>query len=123
MSDNIDLYIYNKNIKISLENELNNINNSNNILINNINLLNNISNSNLNAIIELTNELNEIKKLIDDTMNSINNIEPEYYLNTSLKPILIFYQVNAELQIKLSNKLKFDISNILIISKLLSKIK
>lgn len=123
IADNIELYMINKKIKTTLENELNNINILNNDLINNIKLLNNVSNSNINTIIELTAEKNKIQELINDTINIINDNDTKYLLTDSLKPLLILDQVHNELQLTLSNKLNLDLSNIIIVNKLIFEIK
>jgi hypothetical protein len=123
IANNIELYILNKKIKTTLENELNNINILNNDLMNNIKLLNNISNSNINTIIELTAEFNQIQKLINDNIIIINDNDKKYLLTNSLKPLLILDQVHNELQSTLPSKLKFDIANIIIVNKLIFKIK
>lgn len=121
--DNIDSYILNNNIKILLENELNNINNVNNDLTNNLKLLNNILTSNSNTINILSNELKQIQELINNTTDNINNIDSKYFLTTSLRPLLILDQVHNKLQNMLSYKIKYDIIKILITNKLLFKNK
>lgn len=121
IADDVELYILNSKIKLELENELNTINNLNNDLNNNLNKLNNILNSNYNTILELNNELYQLKQLIND--GGGGNTVSKFFLTSSLKPLLILYIVHKNIQIMLSDAVKFELLTILLYNKLLNKIK
>jgi hypothetical protein len=114
---NLEIFIKNMDLKNELDNMLNQSLDVINTQNNNLNTLNNKYISNTYTIIELQNQIIEINKLINDKLNDFTN--NKYYLDTSLRPLLILYNAHIQTQLYLSNKITSDIYKILILNKLL----